>query len=310
MSQEHATNMQQPKNAIDGDRPDALTSRVRHLRCENPSPMTLTGTNTYIIDNVGRVAIIDPGPDFDDEAPDHLDDIIAATAQMAAQVAAATTSETASDIGIDVLLTHHHPDHAGGLDALLARLTVGGHDVRVFGGTIGKFWPTEELVGDLRVIMAPGHTRDSVVLALPGEDVQVLFTGDTVLGGSSSFVAHPDGNLTDYLATLETLAQVSDEQPTVLAPGHGVVGGDASAAITQYRQHRADRLDEVRAALAQAGADASVEQVADMVYADVNPKLRPAVEAIVSAQLEHLRATESADASVLVDVYTQSRLRT
>lgn len=257
-----------------------LGSRITHLRCDNPGPLTLTGTNTYVVRGDSRVVIVDPGPGLD-EAGDHQDRIVEAAAEVAGRLA-----DDLASVGVDVVLTHHHADHAGGADPLVERLRAGGHDVRIFGATHGLALGQPD---GLKVLSAPGHTTDSIALVAEFDDAAVLFSGDTILGGSSSFIAHPDGNLTDYLETLETLRELTASKPYVLAPGHGELAEDAHAVILGYQHHRAARLDEVRAALAHLGDDASVEQVADVVYADIDAKLRPAAEAVVSAQLEHLR---------------------
>ena len=294
-------------HTVPTDQPDALGERVRHLRCSNPSPMTLTGTNTYVVQQSDRVAIVDPGPTSQESGPEHFDAVVDAVDAAVQRIQPGDNAVGghggddrpgqrdghSGEVPVEVLLTHHHPDHCAGVDELVSRLRQAGHPVDVFGAGAGRDWPADGQLGEMRVHPAPGHTADSVVFLLSDASASVLFTGDTVLGGSSSFVAHPDGNLTDYLETLDALDQLTAGTATVLAPGHGVVGGDASDAVAHYRQHRMDRLDQVRDALAQVGADASVTQVADVVYTDVAPALRPAVEAIVSAQLEHLRRAES-----------------
>ena len=281
-----------------------LGSRIRHVRCANPGPMTLTGTNTYVVGGHGRVAIIDPGPDLDArdtpvQARSHLDDVLFAVAELAPTMSQAalighdpSLGAAAGPVDVDVLLTHHHRDHAGGVDALLARLVAHGHRVRVFGGGHCAPWPADGRVGDLAVLPAPGHTADSMAFALRDGERGVLFSGDTILGGSSSFVAHPDGNLTAYLETLDSLAEFVAGQPTVLAPGHGSVGADAALVIDEYRVHREQRLNQVRDALGNLGRSAPVAEVADAVYPDVDLALRPAVEATVSAQVEHLLRTD------------------
>ena len=260
-----------------------LVPGVIHLRCANPGPMTLTGTNTYVVRDADRVAVIDPGPTYAGDAASHLDATVTAAAQVAA-----TISPRPESVPMFVALTHHHEDHEGGVDALVGRLRTGGHEVVVHGGSYG--WD-DAVPEALHKISAPGHTADSVAFYLEAADGHpaVLFSGDTLLGGSSSFVAHPDGNLTDYLASLATLEELTRGQHVLLAPGHGELGADAHGVIKEYLNHRADRLREVRSALEKLGADAGVSEVADEVYGDIDTRLRPAVEAIVSAQLEHLR---------------------
>lgn len=328
----------------------SLPTGVVHLRCDNPGPMTLTGTNSYVLgwDGGARgsktcgggvrggeardgaallVAVIDPGPQ-DDAHREALLDTVASTARDLAGGAGGGADDVARGVDVAVLLTHHHDDHEGGAGALIEALRGGGSDrsdlqvseVTLYGGAQGREFVDGELFGDLQVVRAPGHTRDSVAFLLERDGRRVLFSGDTVLGAGSSFVAHPDGDLTAYLATLDVLAALTaagttggaenvgesrevsaasnaervdgPAAPVVLAPGHGPVGGDAGAVIAQYRAHRAARLDEVRAALADvdgaAAGDELVDAVVQAVYADVDPSLRPAVDAIVRAQLAHL----------------------
>lgn len=258
-----------------------LPSGVLHVRCDNPSAMTLSGTNSYVItpgdgraDGAERALVIDPGPD----ERGHLDALVDAV-------------RGARDI--DVLLTHHHDDHEGGAATLVDLLSETGARARVWGGEQGIPLVDGQIFGDVQVVLAPGHTADSVAFVLKGNGDIVLFSGDTLLGGSSSFIAHPDGDLTDYLVTLDVLeVALEASSGAVLAPGHGDVGGDALAVIDGYRRHRNERLDEVRAALAQTPPDAEdaarVDAVINGVYGGIDAALRPAVEAVVAAQLAHL----------------------
>lgn len=254
-----------------------LPAGVRHLRCANPGPLTLTGTNTYVIDLGGDVAVIDPGPD--DSA--HRD----------ATVASVERFEGATRVV--VLLTHHHDDHEGGAQALVDALVARRLSVELRGGAHGKALADGEMIGTLQAVRVPGHTADSVAFMMDRGGTSVLFSGDTLLGEGSSFVAYPDGDLTAYLASLDVLAGLVElRDDVVLAPGHGSVGASAATVIERYREHRQERLEEVRSALAnidaRANGDELVAAVVSAVYSDIGPELRPAVEAVVKAQLAHL----------------------
>ena len=177
------------------DQLDRLPGGVRHLRCDNPGPMTLTGTNTYVIaleeasgGDGSLVAVVDPGP----EDAGHRDAIMDAV-------------RGAEATRVVVLLTHHHDDHEGGASALVEALRGRGLAVALRGGSGGDAFADGEMIGDLQVLLAPGHTRDSAAFVLQRDGVDVLFSGDTILGEGSSFVAYPDGDLTAYLATLDAL---------------------------------------------------------------------------------------------------------
>ena len=232
--------------------------------------MTLEGTNTWVLRAPGATAsvVVDPGPLSDQ----HLADVVAAAGPVAL-----------------ILLTHGHPDHADGARAL--------HEAT--GAPMAAVDPrfcydSEPLCADTRfdraggldltVITTPGHTSDSVSFVVRGETPAVL-TGDTILGRGTTVVAHPDGRLRDYLASLTALRDL--DGPIVLLPGHGPAGGEATEKAAAYLAHRAQRLDQVRAALA--AGDTSPEQVVRRVYADVDPDLWPAAELSVRAQLDYLR---------------------
>lgn len=243
---------------------------------ENPSPMTLEGTNTWLLRAPGatETVVVDPG---EDDEP-HLRRVAAAAGKVAV-----------------VLLTHRHHDHVGGarrfaeltgapvraLDPslVLGSAALGGGDVVAAAGV------------ELRVVLTPGHTSDSVSLLLDGPDVDTaVLTGDTILGRGTTVIAHPDGALGPYLASLRTLAELPPA--TTVLPGHGPELPDAAEVARAYLAHREQRLDQVRAALAEVGPDASARQIVETVYADVDERLWPAAELSVRAQLDHLRGRE------------------
>ncbi|MGH3738931.1 MAG: MBL fold metallo-hydrolase [Micromonosporaceae bacterium] len=231
----------------------------------NPGPMTLDGTNSWMLRAAGHTGcvVVDPGPL--DEA--HL----------------ARLAEHPVEL---VLITHGHFDHTEAVDRFVA-LT--GAPVRAYDA--GWCRGAEPLAGDeqitagglsLRVIGVPGHTADSVAFAVGGDEPGVL-TGDTVLGRGSTVVTWPDGDLGHYLASLARLAELG---AIPVLPGHGPALADCAEAAGHYLEHRAERLDQVRQAL-RAGAD-TPQQVVAIVYADVDRHLWPAAEMSVRAQLAYL----------------------
>jgi glyoxylase-like metal-dependent hydrolase (beta-lactamase superfamily II) len=234
--------------------------------------MTLDGTNTWVLLAPGatRAIVVDPGPDD----ATHLGAVSAAVSTAGAR------------IGL-VLLTHGHADHSAGA-APLARSA--GAPVRCLDpayrlGSEGLAGGDVVELDGLRldVVATPGHTADSLSFVL----ADALLTGDTVLGRGTSVVAHPDGRLGDYLASLrDLLEQVAQRRLTSIWPGHGPVLADPAAVLAGYLRHRLERLEQVRAALA-AGARTPSEIVA-VVYAEVDRALWPAAERSVAAQLAYL----------------------
>ncbi len=250
--------------------PRPVTASASVLLAPNPGPMTLDGTNTWVLRAPGEAdcLVVDPGPL--DEG--HL-----------AAVAAAGAVQL-------IVLTHGHADHSEGA-ARLAELTgapvlsmdpqwttQGLEPLRTDGETVG-------VTGlDVTVIRTPGHTSDSVSLLLAEADgTRAVLTGDTVLGRGTTVVAHPDGVLGDYLASLERLRELGDA--TVL-PGHGPELPSAGRAAAHYLEHRRARLEQVRRAVADGARTAP--EVVEVVYADVDRVLWPAAELSVRAQLQHL----------------------
>ncbi|OUZ10088.1 MBL fold metallo-hydrolase [Aeromicrobium sp. PE09-221] len=248
-----------------------VTERASVVRADNPGIMTLDGTNTWILREPGarRSVVVDPGPADED----HL----------------AVVIEAAGEVGL-VLYTHHHADHTEAFDRM-RELT--GAPARAIGE---QFCSDAEPVADMEVIevdglrieavATPGHTMDSLCLALPAEGS--LLSGDTILGRGTTVVAWPDGALGPYLDSLARLREMTEEGLVrQILPGHGPVIEDPAAVLDFYIVHRQERLDQVRAALA--AGDTTAREVVERVYADVDPVLWPAAERSVEAQLAYLR---------------------
>ncbi|MCF6522557.1 MBL fold metallo-hydrolase [Streptomyces sp. JJ36] len=256
--------------AIDG----TGTARAHCVLAPNPSPMTLDGTNTWIVaePDAEQAVVIDPGP-LDET---HLRHVVSVAERLGKRV------------GL-TLLTHGHPDHAEGAArfAELTRTPVRALDPALRLGDEGLGAGDVVTTGglELRVVPTPGHTADSLSFHLPAD--RAVLTGDTVIGRGTTVVAHPDGRLGDYLDSLRRLRSltVDDGVGTVL-PGHGPVLADAQGAIDFYLAHRAHRLAQVETAV-EAGYRTAPEVVAQ-VYADVDRTLWPAAELSVRAQLDYL----------------------
>jgi glyoxylase-like metal-dependent hydrolase (beta-lactamase superfamily II) len=230
---------------------DQLPAWARLVRAPNPGPMTLDGTNTWVLrarDGAGAV-VVDPGPA--DEG--HLR-AVAGHGPVAG-----------------ILVTHGHPDHVEGLD-WFRELT---------GASVID--PADAPGLRIAAIETPGHTADSVCFLVEAGGERAVLTGDTILGRGTTVVAWPDGELGDYLASLERLAGF-DGVPVL--PGHGPPLVDCAAAASYYLAHRRARLEQVRAAVA-GGATTPAEIVA-VIYVDIDQALRPAAEWSIQAQLAYL----------------------
>jgi len=253
---------------------------VRRVVCSNPSAFTFRGTNTYIVGR-GRVAVIDPGP----EDAAHL-----------AAILAATRGETVTQ----VIVTHTHRDHSPGAAALVAATGAttygfgphvtppdqggegGDHgfrpDVTVPDGGVveGEDWR-------LTALHTPGHCANHLCFAMDGNGV--LFSADHVMGWSTSVVGPPDGDMTDYMASLDRLIGRDD---AVLLPGHGPAIRQPKPFMEALRAHRLEREAKVLAALT-AAVMAPVEELVAPVYGPLDPKLVPAAGRSLLAHLEKLR---------------------
>lgn len=249
-----------------------VTPAASVLLEDNPGSMTLDGTNTWVlrVPSAPAAIVVDPG--YQDV--EHLTRV-------------ADTGPVAL-----ILITHQHPDHAQGAPWLAART---GAAVRAFDPDLCADAPPltdgeviEEAGLSLRVLHTPGHTDDSVCLQLTHDGApDVVLTGDTILGRGTTVISA----LGPYLSTLRRLADVP--AGTLALPGHGQELPDLAAVAGEYLAHREQRLDQVRAALAELGPETTARQIVELVYADVDRSLWGPAEWSVQAQLEYLRAGPS-----------------
>jgi glyoxylase-like metal-dependent hydrolase (beta-lactamase superfamily II) len=230
---------------------------VMRLRADNPGPLTLSGTNTWI---VGRdpTYVVDPGPALGG----HLDRIHAAI-------------EARGGLG-GVALTHDHEDHSAATDILRQRFPAplaGGRgevDVRLAGGA--RFGPFE-------AISTPGHAPDHFALICNS----VCFTGDAVLGEGSVFIAPDPGALAGYLGGLRRLRE---RELDVLCPGHGPAIWRPRVKLEEYIDHRFERERLLLAALVEGRR--SIAELLDAAWSDVPAELRPVAAVSLRAHLDKL----------------------
>jgi glyoxylase-like metal-dependent hydrolase (beta-lactamase superfamily II) len=226
------------------------------LRARNPGPLTLTGTNTWVL---GRdpAWVVDPGPALDE----HVD---AVAAEVAARGGAG-----------GIAITHDHADHVEGLPALRERL--GAVPVAGARGAVDVRPADGDAFGPLRVYALPGHADDHLVFVAG----RVAFTGDAVLGTGSVFV---QSRLREYLAGLERLRALD---PALLCPGHGEPVNDPEARLSELIAHRNARETALIAALDRGLR--SDDELLDAAWGDAPAALRPVAAHSLAAHLEKLR---------------------
>jgi len=252
----------------------SAVTHVQLIRAPNPGPMTLDGTNTWVIvDHDEGALVVDPGPAI----LTHLDAVLAACAARLATI----------------VLTHSHPDHSEGAAVLAERAGCGvrAADPQFRVGPDGLEGGELLRVGalSLEVVETPGHTSDSRSLLLSRPDgVSQMITGDMVLGRGTTVITYPDGDLAAYFASLDLLeGMVRERNVTKLLPGHGPIVTDPLPWLSFYRRHRHERLHQIRAALA--AGDRTAGEIVARVYADVDRSVWPAAEQSVRAQLDYLQ---------------------
>jgi len=262
--------------------PILLEPLVTRVLAPNPSPFTYTGTQSHVVGD-RDVAVIDPGPDD----PAHLD---------------ALTRAIAGRPVVAIVITHHHRDHSPA-SRPLARLTgapivgaapfaadyKGGQSDAAFDrdylpdrvlaegeGVRGDGWT-------LNAIATPGHTSNHLAFALP--ETRALFSGDHVMGWSTSIVSPPDGDMSAYMASLEKLMERDDR---VYYPGHGEAVDNPQRLVRGMLGHRKQREGQILRLLA-AEERLPIAAMTARMYVGLNPKLIPAAERSVLAHLYDLR---------------------
>jgi glyoxylase-like metal-dependent hydrolase (beta-lactamase superfamily II) len=281
------------------DRPTDLTRHVIRLTAPNPGVMTGPGTNSYLVGEPSTgFTVIDPGP----ADHDHLQRL---------WLAAKAEDGSGGNI-LRIVCTHSHPDHAPGaapLQALCegappvlglpsaptARAASEFHPDRSLSNyeLLTHIKPTPEGNGapeathTLRVIFTPGHAANHLCLLL--EEEGLLFSGDHILNGSTTVIDPPDGNMNDYLNSLDTLSEeCSRAGVQYILPAHGHVMDGALHAIRKLKAHRLHREAKVAAAMA-ALPDADPEKWLAIAYDDVDPRLWPVAKRSLLAHVERIK---------------------
>jgi glyoxylase-like metal-dependent hydrolase (beta-lactamase superfamily II) len=268
-----------------------LSPLVRRILADNSGLFTFKGTNTYIVGE-GHVAVIDPGPDD----PVHVTAILSAL-----------QNETVAAI----LVTHTHHDHSPAARALKqatgAEIIGCGPHAPARNLELGEINPLdasndldhkpdwqlhegERFVGDgfsLVCVETPGHTMNHLAFALPEE--QALFSGDHVMGWSTTIVAPPDGSMRSYMASLDKLLLRDD---LIYWPAHGDAIKQPQKFVSALIQHRHAREKKICERLKM--GDAKIETIVANVYHNLNPDLRNAAALSVLAHLEDLIARDIA----------------
>ncbi|MGE0828531.1 MAG: MBL fold metallo-hydrolase [Hyphomonadaceae bacterium] len=254
---------------------------IRRVVADNPGPFTYLGTGVYIIGK-GDVAVIDPGP----EQPGHLDVLLNAV-----------KGERVTHI----FVTHGHLDHSPAARPLAGKTGATIYawgapskptdsEVRMEAGDDLDFKPDVALADGQRIagagwtieaVFTPGHTSNHVAFGLIEENA--LFTGDHIMGWSTTVISPPDGDMDDYLASLD---KILARDYATLWPTHGPPVREVRAFVEAYKAHRLDREAQIVAQL-QAG-QTNIKVMVPIMYADVDPRLHPAACHSVLAHMARL----------------------
>ncbi|MCP5084550.1 MAG: MBL fold metallo-hydrolase [Alphaproteobacteria bacterium] len=271
-------------------RADQVSPLIRRIVCNNPGPFTFTGTGTYIVGQ-DSVAVIDPGP---------IDD--AHYGALLADLDGKTVSH--------IIITHTHVDHSPLAARLMAdtgakTYAYGPHgsgrarqvesgDVRLDASGDSDFAPDITVAhGDviegagwsLEAVFTPGHTSNHMAFALREENA--LFSGDHVMAWSTSVIAPPDGNMSDYFASLQTVLGRDDE---IYWPTHGPPKKAPRDFVRGFVTHRKMREEAIYRRIQK--GDRTIGEIVKAVYSEVDPKLHPAAAMSTFAHIEHLLERE------------------
>ena len=255
-----------------------ISPRIGRVLAPNPSPFTYTGTQTYLVGS-NDVAVIDPGP----ADPDHLAALLAAIADRPVRA---------------ILCTHTHRDHSPAAAPLAAQtgapiigcapLVLDDDGPRADAAFDPSYFPDriladgEQVTGEgwtLEAVATPGHTSNHLCFALLEE--HALFTGDHVMGWSTSVISPPDGDMADYMRSMQRLL---DREDAIYYPAHGDPVPNPRRLVRGMMGHRKQREGQILRFLQRHGASEIPAMVAEM-YKGIDPRLHPAAGRSVLAHL-------------------------
>ena len=264
--------------------PVTLEPLVRRLLAPNPSPFTYTGTETYIVGR-GEVAVIDPGPDL----PDHVEAILAATE---------------GEKVVAIMCTHTHRDHSPASRALQSAtgapivgcmaLTLDDDGPRADAAFDADYRPDRVLADGalvsspgwtLEAVATPGHTSNHLCFAL--RESKALFSGDHIMGWSTTVVSPPDGDMADYMASLDRLLGRDDR---IYYPAHGDPVQEPQRFVRAVGAHRRQRERQILDLLEQEAQP--IPAMVDRMYRGIDPRLHGAAGRSVLAHLIDLEARD------------------
>lgn len=262
--------------------PILLEPLVTRVLAPNPSPFTYTGTQSHVVGD-RDVAVIDPGPDD----PAHLGALIRVIAGRPVRA---------------ILITHHHRDHSPasrplgrstGAPIMGAAPFVRGEEDGAADAAFDRDYAPDRILAEgegvkgdgwtLQAIATPGHTSQHLAFALP--ETKALFSGDHVMGWSTSIVSPPDGDMSEYMASLEKLMSRDDR---IYYPGHGEAVDNPQRLVRGMLGHRKQREGQILRLLGQ-GEALPIAAMVTRMYVGLNPKLVPAAERSTLAHLYDLR---------------------
>lgn len=248
---------------------ETVARDVRRVLAANPGPMTFQGTNSYLVEQGDGLALIDPGPDL----PEHTAALLRSAAGRLRRI----------------LVTHSHVDH---IAAVATMVQATGAAVFGWHQPVGRFRPDHGLVdgdriggvaGSLVAVHTPGHAGDHLCFRGTGPD-GLLFTGDHVMGWSTSVVSPPDGAMSTYMSSLRLLLTAPDR---LYLPGHGPMVTSPHSLVRGMLAHRLARERAIMAALAT--EPLTTAALLAQLYGTLDLSLRPAAERVILAHLLKLQ---------------------